>query len=38
MPRWCPDSNFLCSLDDVRPLYATILCIPAADKGVADQE
>ncbi|GJY90764.1 hypothetical protein Tco_0505960 [Tanacetum coccineum] len=37
-PAPCPQCNFLCSLEDVRPLYATTLCIPAADKGVADQE
>ncbi|GKA24302.1 zinc finger, RING/FYVE/PHD-type containing protein [Tanacetum coccineum] len=34
----CPQCNILCTLKDVRPLYATPLCIPAADKGVADQK
>ncbi|GKC16785.1 hypothetical protein Tco_1013567, partial [Tanacetum coccineum] len=34
----CPQCKALCSLKDVRTLNATCLCIPAADKGVADPE
>ncbi|GKA05318.1 zinc finger, RING/FYVE/PHD-type containing protein [Tanacetum coccineum] len=34
----CPQCKALCSLKDVRTLYATRLCIPAADKGVVDPE
>ncbi|GKA61625.1 hypothetical protein Tco_0761144, partial [Tanacetum coccineum] len=34
----CPQCKVSCSSEDVRPLYATPLSIPAADKGVADPE
>nr|GEW37367.1 zinc finger, RING/FYVE/PHD-type [Tanacetum cinerariifolium] len=32
LPADCPQCNMLCTLEDVRPLYATPLRIPAADK------